>query len=93
VLEFRAAMRSRTAFGQRTLPGEYFTSEEVFRAEREQIFHRSWLLAGHVSELASPGSFFLFERDRERVVVLRDDRDGAGEACLNGAPAAVHGRA
>ena len=65
-------MRQRTAFGQHTLSGEYFTSEEIFQAERERIFHRSWLLAGHVSQLASPGSFFLFELDRESVMVLRD---------------------
>ena len=65
-------MKPRTAFGQHTLSGEYFTSEEIFQAERERIFHRSWLLAGHVSQLASPGSFFLFELDRESVMVLRD---------------------
>ncbi len=65
-------MSPRTAFGQHTLPGEYFTSEEIFRAERERIFQDSWLLAGHVSQLASPGSYFLFELDRESVVVLRD---------------------
>lgn len=65
-------MRPRTAFGQHTLPGEYFTSEEIFDAERERIFQGSWLLAGHVSQLASPGSYFLFELDRESVVVLRD---------------------
>ena len=50
-------MKPRTAFGQRTLSGEYFTSEEIFLAERERIFHRSWILAGHVSQLASPGSY------------------------------------
>ncbi len=65
-------MKPRTAFGQHTLPGEYFTSEEIFRAERTQIFHRSWLLAGHVSQLPAPGSYFLFELDRESVLVLRD---------------------
>ncbi len=78
MLESRPAMKPRTAFGQHTLPGEYFTSEEVFRAERERIFHRSWLLAGHVSQLAAPGSFFLFELDRESVVVLRDGQGGEG---------------
>lgn len=72
MLESSAVMRPRTAFGQRTLPGEYFTSEEIFRAERERIFHRSWLLAGHVSQLRAPGSFFLFELDRESVMVVRD---------------------
>jgi Rieske 2Fe-2S family protein len=69
-------MRPRSAFGQRTLAGEYFTSEEVFRAERERIFDRSWLLAGHVSRLPETGSFFLFEHDRESVVVLRDGEGG-----------------
>lgn len=65
-------MKPRTSFGQHTLSGEYFTSEEIFRAEHERIFHRSWLLAGHVSQLAAPGSYFLFELDRESVIVLRD---------------------
>jgi Rieske 2Fe-2S family protein len=65
-------MKTRTSFGQRTLSGDYFTSEEIFRAERERIFHRSWLLAGHVSQLATPGSYFLFELDGESVIVLRD---------------------
>jgi Rieske 2Fe-2S family protein len=69
-------MKRRTAFGQHVLAGEYFTSEEVFRAERERIFRRSWLLAGHVSELAESGGFFLFELDRESVIVLRDGDGG-----------------
>lgn len=69
-------MKRRTSFGQHTLGREYFTSAEIFDAERERIFYRSWMLAGHVSELESPGSYFLFEIDRESVIVLRD---GAGE--------------
>jgi phenylpropionate dioxygenase-like ring-hydroxylating dioxygenase large terminal subunit len=76
LLESRAAMASRTSFGQRTLPGEYFHSAEVFRAEGERIFGRSWLLAGHLSELPSPGSFVLWGSGSESVVVLRD---GGGE--------------
>jgi Rieske 2Fe-2S family protein len=69
-------MRPRTAFGQHTLPGEHFTSEEIFRAERERIFHRAWLLAGHVSQLPSAGSFFRFDLDRESVLVWRDGDGG-----------------
>jgi len=64
-------MKPRTSFGQRTLGGEYFLSDEIFQLERERIFHRSWLLAGHVSQLGTPGSFFLFELDRESVMVVR----------------------
>jgi Rieske 2Fe-2S family protein len=69
-------MKQRTAFGQHTLPREYFTSEEIYRLEGERIFARSWLLAGHVSQLAQPGSYFVFDLDAESVIVLRD---GAGQ--------------
>ncbi|HZI64443.1 MAG TPA: aromatic ring-hydroxylating dioxygenase subunit alpha [Thermoanaerobaculia bacterium] len=69
-------MKNRSAFGQHTLPREYFTSEEIYRLEGERIFARSWLLAGHVSQLAPPGSYFVFDLDAESVIVLRD---GAGQ--------------
>jgi Rieske 2Fe-2S family protein len=66
-------MKTRSSHGQHTLPGEYFTSPEVFRQERERIFHKSWMLAGHVSQLPEAGSYFLFELDRESVMVMRDN--------------------
>ncbi|HEV3456238.1 MAG TPA: aromatic ring-hydroxylating dioxygenase subunit alpha [Thermoanaerobaculia bacterium] len=69
-------MKKRTSLGQHTLPREYFVSEEIFRAERERIFSRSWLLAGHQSRLGEPGSCLLFELGKESVLVVRD---GAGE--------------
>lgn len=69
-------MKARTSFGQRTLSGEHLTSPEVFQTERERIFARSWLLAGHVSELADAGSYLLFELDRDSVLVLRDGDGG-----------------
>ncbi|HEX7785998.1 MAG TPA: hypothetical protein VF653_07240 [Methylomirabilota bacterium] len=65
-------MKPRTAFGQHALAGEYFTSDEIFAAERERNFLRSWLLVGHVSELAAVGDYLLFETGRESVVVLRE---------------------
>jgi len=66
----------RSAHGQHTLAGEYFTSEEIFRREQERIFSRRWLYAGHVGELRQPGSYFLFELGNECVILLRD---GGGE--------------
>ena len=71
-------MKQRTARGQHTLGREYFVSAEVFAAERERIFSRSWLLAGHVSQVSVPGGCFVFELGDESVVVLRDG-EGAGE--------------
>ena len=69
-------MKQRTSLGQHTLDREYFVSNDIFEAEHERIFLRSWLLAGHVSQLEKPGSYFLFELERESVIVLRDN---AGE--------------
>ena len=66
-------MKPRTSCGQRTLGGEYFTSTDVWRTEQERIFHASWLLAGHVSDLAENGSYFLCETAHDSVIVLRDN--------------------
>ncbi|MGH8171635.1 MAG: aromatic ring-hydroxylating oxygenase subunit alpha, partial [Rhodanobacteraceae bacterium] len=75
-------MKRRTSFGQHTLAREYFASDEVFRTERGRIFYRSWLLVGHVSQLEQAGSYFLFELDRESVIVVRD-ADGEVRAFHN----------
>lgn len=76
MLRFATVMRTRTAHGQQTLPGEMFTSSEVYARERERIFEARWLYAGHVSQLATPGAYFLFEHEHESVIVLHG-RDGA----------------
>ena len=65
-------MKPRTSFGQHTLPREYFVSPDVWEAEQERIFGRSWLLAGHVSRLREPGSYFVHEIGSESVLVVRD---------------------
>jgi len=75
-------MKSRSSFGQHTLPREYFVSPEVWETEQERIFGRSWLLAGHLSQLREPGSYFTHEVGRENVLVVRD-REGVVRAFHN----------
>lgn len=65
-------MTARTSRGQHTLAREYFTSDAIWQLEQERIFRRSWLLAGHVSELPDNGSYFLHECGNDSVIVLRD---------------------
>ena len=65
-------MKPRTSRGQRTLSAAHFTSPENWQLEQERIFRRSWLLAGHVSDLPAPGSYFLFEAGGDSVIILRD---------------------
>ena len=69
-------MIERSSNGQRTLAGDYFTSDEIYLEELEKIFGRRWLCAGHVAQLPAAGSYLLYEVGTESVIVLRD---GAGE--------------
>ncbi|GAA3046692.1 aromatic ring-hydroxylating dioxygenase subunit alpha [Streptomyces roseofulvus] len=53
-----------------------FTSTELWRAERERVFGRSWLLAGHASELDVPGRSLTVSPAGRTVTVSRG-ADGA----------------
>jgi glycine betaine catabolism A len=58
--------------GARTLPGQYYTSPEVFADERERIFRRHWICIGRDATLAAPGDYFLVEIAGESIIVLCD---------------------
>ena len=64
------------------IPRELYLSEELFADELERVFHRSWLYAGHVSQLAEPGQYVTVESGAESVVVVRG-RDGELTAVAN----------
>jgi carnitine monooxygenase subunit len=46
------------AGGLRTLPYRWYTDPRVAEIERDTIFRRTWQYAGHLGELAGPGSLF-----------------------------------
>lgn len=58
--------------GARTLPGEYFTSPEIFAAEREKIFAQRWLCVGREDRLSDPGDYFVQDVLGESIIVLRE---------------------
>ena len=53
------------AVSTRGLTREMYLSEDVFARETEVLTSQSWLYAGHVSQLASVGDYFLREVGRE----------------------------
>jgi len=59
--------------GTLSLPGRYYTSRDVFDAEREAIFARQWICVGRAEEIEGRGDFFLTRIADESVIVLRDD--------------------
>ena len=66
---------TRVAEHAETLPYSWYVDPAVAAAEQEHIFRRSWQYAGHLGELAGPGSLFPSEVGGLPVVVVRDRED------------------
>jgi Rieske 2Fe-2S family protein len=56
-----------------SLPGEFYSSELVYRAELERIWRRGWLFAGHTCEIANPGDYFTLAVDADSLIIIRDE--------------------
>ena len=67
---------------QRTLPGRFYTEQEIFDAEQEKIFAREWVYVAHVSELGASGDVVRRQVGPESVLIVRD-QDGGLRAFLN----------
>ena len=65
-----------------TLPGRYYASEQVFRAETKRIFYRGWVCVGRAEQIARPGDYFLTQLVGESLIVVRG-RDGVARAFFN----------
>ena len=57
--------------GNRALDQLYYTDAEIYQREIEDIFLRSWIYAGHVSEIPQTGDWFVFELADESVIITR----------------------
>src|SRR5437867_13090023 len=62
--------------GQRTLPGRYYTSPEIYAEEQERIFTARWICVGRAAEIPAAGDYVLRTIAGESVIVVRG-RDGA----------------
>jgi len=69
--ERTSAPRGGAALGPALEPNLYL-EPEIVRLEQRAIFERTWQLAGHVSDLAEPGSYLTTEVVDQPVLVVRD---------------------
>ena len=56
----------------RGLAARYYTDPEVFAAELDRVFARSWVMVGHVSQVAEPGSVVTADVGDESVLIAND---------------------
>ncbi len=54
------------------LAARYYTDREVFAAEMDRVFARSWVMVGHVSQVAEPGTVITARVGDESVLVAND---------------------
>lgn len=56
-----------------SLPGEFYTDQDIFDIELRNIWRRTWLFVGHSCEAKKPGDYFTFEMDHDSVILARQD--------------------
>ena len=74
-----AAQRSRPGFA---MDAYFYRSPRVYRRELDEILFKSWLYAGHVSQVANVGDYFRFDLGEDSIVVVRGV-DGEIRALMN----------
>ncbi len=64
------------------IPVRRYVDPAFTALEKERVWRRSWLFAGHESEVASPGDFKVFTRTGAPIVIVRG-QDGVLRAFYN----------
>jgi phenylpropionate dioxygenase-like ring-hydroxylating dioxygenase large terminal subunit len=57
------------------IPAERYCDDAMFALERDRIFGRGWLFAGHVSQVAQAGDYLRFDRTGSPIVIVRGADD------------------
>ena len=68
---FARSPQNETPRGTLLAPWTY-TSSELFRLERDELFHCNWMLIGHVSDFLKAGDYRTLDVGNERAIVIRD---------------------
>ena len=75
-------LESTVSLSEGTVARAIYSDQEVFDAEIERIYGRSWLFLCHDSQLKEPGDFFEAVMGKDNVLVVRQ-KDGSVAAFLN----------
>lgn len=67
---FKAPADQTAWMGNDPIPTIPYYDQDYFELERKAIFMRSWLVIGHVSEIAEPGSFIRRELEFAKASLL-----------------------
>jgi len=71
------AQATRTSLDQ-----AFYTDKDIYKRDIGEVYLKSWLYAGHLSEIPRVGDWFLFEMAGESVIIVRS-QDNSVNALLN----------
>ena len=60
----------------------FYRSHLVYERELRELVFRSWIYAGHVSELVNPGDYLLLDVGEDSLIIVRDE-SGEVRALMN----------
>jgi phenylpropionate dioxygenase-like ring-hydroxylating dioxygenase large terminal subunit len=67
ILDVRALLR------EDSVHNSVYTDPVIFQLEMERLFARSWILAGHHSQIPEPGDFFTARIGAVPAIIVRDE--------------------
>lgn len=65
-----------------TLPARYYYDPQIYQQEMQEIFFKTWMYAGHVSQVAESGAYLTTEIGDQKVIVIKG-ADGEIRAFYN----------
>jgi Rieske 2Fe-2S family protein len=54
-----------------SLSQPFYTNQEVFDAEWQHIWQKNWLYAGTTAQLPKPGDYFIYQLQKDAVIIIR----------------------
>jgi Rieske 2Fe-2S family protein len=54
-----------------SLPGAFYSGDEIYRADLERIWRAGWLFAGHTCEIPKAGDYFTLEVGPDSIAIVR----------------------
>ena len=58
-----------------SLDQAFYRDPEIFKRDVQRLISRHWMMAGHVSQVANEGDYFLFEVAGESIIIIRGKGD------------------
>lgn len=54
-----------------SLDASFYNDPAIFARDRERVFARQWVMAGHVAQIPEPGDYFLFDIAGDNLILIR----------------------